>query len=64
MPIEELCSLILNNGLSVVLVGYFIYKDYKFNEQTLGVLGEIKEVLSSLNTWHEAETRIQNHSDR
>ena len=57
MTIQELCNLILNNGLSVVLVGYFIYKDYKFNEQTLGVLGEIKEVLSSLNTWHASENR-------
>lgn len=57
MGIEELCNIILNNGLSVVLVGYFIYKDYKFNEQTLSVLGEIKEVLASLNTWHQAENK-------
>lgn len=50
MSIEEICSLVLNNGLSVVLIGYFIYKDNKFNEHTLNVLGEIKEVLSSLTT--------------
>lgn len=57
MTIQEICNLILNNGLSIVLVGYFIYKDYKFNEQTLGVLGEIKEVLASLNTWHQVESK-------
>lgn len=49
---EEIVNLIMNNGLSVVLVGYFIFKDYKFNEQILNVLGEVKEVLASLNTWH------------
>lgn len=57
MGIEELSTLILNNGLSVVLIGYFIFKDYKFNEQTLSVLGEIKEVLASLNTWHAKEDK-------
>lgn len=57
MGIEELCNLILNNGIAVVLVGYFIYKDYKFNQQILDVLGEVKEVLASLNTWHQAENK-------
>lgn len=48
MSIEEICSLVLNNGLSVVLVGYFIFKDNKYNEHVVNVLGEIKEVLASL----------------
>ena len=55
MGIEELSRLIMDNGLSIVLVGYFIYKDYKFNENILNVLGELKEVLTALNTWHAAE---------
>lgn len=54
---EEIVNLIMNNGLSVVLVGYFIFKDYKFNEQILNVLGEVKEVLASLNTWHAMEDK-------
>ena len=58
MGIEEISNLILNNGLSVVLVGYFIFKDYKFNESILAVMGEIKEVLAELKTWHSAE---ENH---
>lgn len=57
MGIEEISNLILNNGLSVVLVGYFIFKDYKFNESILGVMGEIKEVLAELKTWHATEER-------
>lgn len=55
MGIEELSNLIMNHGLSVVLVGYFIFKDYKFNQQILDVLGEMKEVLAALKTWHESE---------
>ena len=57
MGIEELSNLIMNNGLAVVLVGYFIFKDYKYNQQILDVLGEVKEVLASLNTWHQAENK-------
>lgn len=49
---ENIVNLIMNNGLSVVLVGYFIYKDYKFNGQILNVLTEMKEVLSVLKSYH------------
>lgn len=57
MAIEELTSLIMNNGLSVVLVGYFIFKDYKFNQQILDVLGEMKEVLACLKTFHGVDEK-------
>lgn len=50
---QEIADLIVNNGLSVVLVGYFIFKDYQFNNQILKVLGEVKEVLTSLKTFHD-----------
>lgn len=55
MGLEEITSIIMNNGLSVVLVGYFIFKDYKFNQQILDVLGEMKEVLACLKTYHAKE---------
>ena len=53
--LQEIVDICVNNGLSVILVGYFIYKDYKFNQQILDVLGEMKEVLACLKTWHEKE---------
>ena len=53
---ESIVNLIVSNGLGVVLVGYFIYKDYKFNESILNVLGKINEVLARLETWHEKES--------
>lgn len=32
---QEIANLIVNNGVSVIIVAYFIYKDYKTsNEQT------------------------------
>lgn len=50
---QEMINLISQNGMSIVIIGYFLYKDYKFNQQILDVLGEVKEVLAALQTWHE-----------
>lgn len=55
MSIEEMIKLVMDNGMSVVLVGYFLYKDYKFNQNIIDVLGEIKLVLTELRTWHAKE---------
>ena len=54
---EEFVNLIVTNGMSVVIIAYFLFKDYKFNAQILGVLGEVKDVLTSLKTIHEVEAR-------
>lgn len=50
---EEIANVIQNYGMSVVLMAYFLYKDFKFNGQITDVLAEIKEVLTELRTWHE-----------
>ena len=50
----EIVDLIVSNGMSVVLVGYFIFKDYKFNASITSILTEIKEVLAILK---ESATR-------
>lgn len=52
---NELAQLITNNGFSVVLLAWMIYKDYKFNENILSVLDKINNVLAKLETWHNAE---------
>lgn len=54
---EEFVNLIVSNGMSVVIIAYFLYKDYKFNDSILKVLGEVKEVLTALKTWHEADDK-------
>ena len=52
---EEVIRIINDVGFSVVLVGYFIYKDYKFNSQIITVLDNINKVLAKLETWHAKE---------
>lgn len=52
---EEIAQVISNYGFSVVLLGWMIYKDYKFNENILAVLDKIQVVLAKLETWHNAE---------
>lgn len=45
---ENVVNLIMNNGMCVVIVAYFLVKDYKTNNQIVSLMGEIKEVLVSL----------------
>lgn len=55
MSFAEIIKLIAENGTSVILMAYFLLKDWKFNENILKVLGETKEVLAKLEMWHEKE---------
>ena len=43
--------------MGIVLMAYFIYKDYKFNDAINGILCEIKEVLVELKTWHAKDEK-------
>lgn len=45
---EEMVQLITSYGMSVVIIGYFLYKDYKFNQTILDVLGQVRDVLNLL----------------
>ena len=53
---EEITQMIMNNGIGAVLLGYFIYKDSKWNASITSVLGEIKEVLVELRMYHNRDT--------
>lgn len=46
---QDLINLIVQNGLAVVIIAYFLFKDYKFNEQLINLMGEIKETLAIIN---------------
>lgn len=45
MDIKTIVELLVNNGLAVVIVGFYLYKDYKFNEQLVKSLQEITDTL-------------------
>ena len=54
---NEIIDLIVSNGLAVGIIIYFLYKDYKFNDQIINVIselkdtvGEVKEVLGTIRT--------------
>ena len=57
MGIAELVKLATDNGLTVILVGYFLMKDWKFNEQIISTLASIREVLVELRTYHSVEEK-------
>ena len=52
---QEIVDIIMNNGFSVVLLAYFIYKDNRFTTEITGTLNSIREVLAELRAWHERE---------
>lgn len=46
---SDLINMIVNNGVAVVIVAYFIYKDNKFNDTLVKSLTEITTTLKSMN---------------
>lgn len=46
MTLTEIVDILVSNGMSVAIIGYFLFKDYKFNATITSVLTEIKEVLA------------------
>lgn len=47
---NDLINMIVSNGVAVVIVAYFLYKDYKFNGQLVELMQEIREVLYIIST--------------
>ena len=41
MELEQMANLILNNGIAIAVVGYFMFRDYKF-------MGQLQTVLVTL----------------
>lgn len=47
---EDIINLIMQNGFGVVLLGYFIFKDYKFNQQIIAILDKFSGVMGDVQT--------------
>lgn len=53
MEVKELVNMIQNTGVTVVIIGYFIYRDYKF-------MGTLKDTLTTLvNTVNTLKEIVQ-----
>lgn len=47
---ENIVNLIVNNGIAVVVVAYFLYSNYKWNEKLIDTLARIDETMSRIAT--------------
>lgn len=50
MQMTDIVNLILNSGVAVVVVGYFIYKDNKWNNELVKTLTEITVTMKSMQS--------------
>ena len=52
MLVEDIVNLIMTNGIGIVLIAYFIYRDYKFTEKISLALDKMNETMTVLKTYH------------
>ena len=45
---ENIVNLIVNNGIAVVVCGYFMYTNYKFNDKLVSTLSAMETRLEAL----------------
>lgn len=57
MEFAQIVEFINNTGFSIVLMAYFLIKDWKFNDTIVATLGKINDVLTKLETWHASEEK-------
>lgn len=45
---NDLINLIVNNGIAVVVVAYFMYRDYKWNSELIKTMTQMQDSLQLL----------------
>jgi len=45
---NDIVNLIINSSTSVVIIAYFIFRDYKWNNQLISTLSKIETILDDL----------------
>lgn len=46
---NDIVNLIINSSTSVVIIAYFIFRDYKWNEQLIATLTKIEKILDDMS---------------
>lgn len=46
---NDIVNLIINSSTSVVIIAYFIFRDYKWNNQLISTLTKIETTLENMN---------------
>ena len=49
MTMEALVNLILNSSVSIVVIAYFMFRDYKFIQQVNVNIQKIVDIIASMN---------------
>ena len=57
---ENIVNLMINNGIAVVVVGYFLVTNYKFNENLIKTLTEITVTLKDI----QVDIGREKHGDK
>lgn len=52
---KEIVDLIVNNGMSVVIIAYLLFRDYKFTDKLDKSLESINETLAILKKERESD---------
>lgn len=45
---NDIVNLIINSSTSVVIIAYFIFRDYKWNTQLISTLSKIETILNDM----------------
>lgn len=46
MSVNDFINLLVNNGMALGITAYFLYRDYKFNQQQIELLTTLKNFLN------------------
>jgi hypothetical protein len=52
---DDIVNLIINSSTSVVIIAYFIFRDYKWNNQLIETLTKIEDTLENIKEVSKSE---------
>lgn len=53
MTLTDIVNLFVNNGVAIAVIIYFMFRDYKFNQQIVELMTAIKSLLEFNNGGEE-----------
>lgn len=62
--LDQIVNLILNNGVGVACVAYFMYRDFKFMQKLSDAFASLKATLESLEKANNRLTEIAQDVER
>lgn len=54
---NDIVNLIINSSTSVVIIAYFIFRDYKWNNQLISTLTKIEDTLEDIKGSYDYEDK-------